>query len=142
MPDAESGEGGKPRRRMPLFATGEIVGDYEPLLRYWEKAGEKAGDSVLSNEDFRELQRLVAVEGVSRLDEVLDRLSLRFRGRVDPDAAAQALSEYYGTPVPPEEARDRIARLLAGWLVEAASEWNIIRLRRRWEKKDREEGEG
>ncbi|NOZ89075.1 MAG: hypothetical protein GXO15_04035 [Crenarchaeota archaeon] len=134
MTSGEGEAGGGERRRRPLFATGEVVGDYEPLLRYWEKAGEKAGDSVLRNEDFQELQRLVREEQVSRLDEVLERLKPRFRERVDAKAASEALTEYYGVEVSPEEARDRIAELLAGWLVEAASQWNIIRLRRRWER--------
>ncbi|HID41221.1 MAG TPA: hypothetical protein EYP33_03590, partial [Pyrodictium sp.] len=54
------------KRRRPMFATGEIVGDYEPLYLYWQEAGERAGESVLSNRDFKELQRLVTREGVRR----------------------------------------------------------------------------
>jgi len=122
------------KRKRPMFATGEVVGDYEPLYLYWQEAGERASESVLSNEDFQELQRLVAGEGVRRLDQLLERLRDRFLPRVDPAAARRALSRYYGVDLGEAEAAQRIADILAGWLVEAASEWGLLRLRRGWEK--------
>ncbi|KSW10727.1 hypothetical protein CF15_08050 [Pyrodictium occultum] len=118
-----------------MFATGEIVGDYEPLYLYWQEAGDRAERSVLSNEDFREVQRLVAEEGVNRLDQLLERLKQRFLPRVDPAAARRALTRYYGTEIPEGEAAERIAGILAGWLVEAATEWGMLRLRRGWERR-------
>jgi hypothetical protein len=126
------------RKPMPLFATGEIVGDYEPLYRYWREAGDKAEEAVLSNRDFEELQRLVVREGVERLDELLRRLTEWFKERVDIDAAQRAVSDYYGSRVDGEIARETIARILAGWLVEAGTEWNILRLRRAW-REERDE---
>ena len=118
---------------MPMFATGEIVADYEPLYLYWQEAGDRAEESVLSNEDFRELQRLLSTADGMRLDQLLERLAPRFRGRLDPAAARRALKRYYGTDVGEEEAVDRLSRILAGWLVEAGTVWDMLRLRRRWE---------
>ncbi|ALL01796.1 hypothetical protein Pyrde_1753 [Pyrodictium delaneyi] len=110
------------------------MGDYEPLYLYWQEAGERAGESVLSNEDFKELQRLITREGLRRLDQLLARLQDYFLPRVDPGAARRALSRYYGVEIGEDEAAQRIASILAGWLVEAASEWGMLRLRRGWEK--------
>ena len=107
-------------RRRPMFATGEIVGDYEPLYLYWQEAGGRAEEAVLSGGDFEVLRRLVEEEGVSRLDEVLERLASHFVSRVDARAARRALEKYYGVEVSEEEAARRIAGILAGWLVEAA----------------------
>ncbi len=135
MPEEGGGKEGEAKRRRPMFATGEIVGDYGLLYEYWREAGEKAADSVLSEKDFGELRRLVQEEGVSRLDMVLERLKPLFRERIDASAAARAAEKYYGTRIPESEAVDRVAGLLAGWLVEAASEWGMIKLRRGWEKR-------
>ncbi len=131
------------KKPMPLFATGEIVGDYEPLYRYWREAGDKAEKAVLSNKDFEELQRLVVQESVRRLDELLSRLTEWFKERVDTNAAQRAISEYYGSRIDGETARETIARILAGWLVEAGTEWNILKLRRVWrEEGNKEDVEG
>jgi len=115
--------------RRPLFATGEVVSDYGLLFAYWQRAGSRAGDSVLTNEDFEELRRL-ALEGV-RLDVMIERLMARFRPRIVVQAAVEAVRDYYGAELPPREAVDHVARLLAGWLIEAGTQWNIIRLRKR-----------
>jgi hypothetical protein len=127
---------GEPKRRRPMFATGEIVGDYEPLYLYWSEAGEKAEKAIIQSQDFRELRRIIEEEGVRRLDEVLERLASYFQPRVDAEAARRALTRYYGVEVDPLEAARRIALILAGWLVEAAGELGIYRLRRSWEKRE------
>ena len=129
-------------KRRPMFATGEVVGDYEPLYLYWEEAGQRAAESVLTTRDFEELRRIVVGEGVRRLDELLERLKPLFRGRVDPEAARRALKRYYGVDVDAETATDRILEILAGWLVEAASEWHMLALRPRWRRREDKEEEG
>lgn len=125
-----------------MFATGEIVGDYEPLYLYWREAGQRAAESVLSEKDFEELRRIVSEEGVTRLDEVIERLKPLFRSRVDPRAARRAISSYYGVEVDEETAVDKILGILAGWLVEAASEWHLVSLRRKWEKQEEAKNRG
>ncbi len=133
------GGAAEPERRMPFFATGEIVGDYSLLYLYWREAGDKAEEALLSEKDFQHLRGLLTAGEQARLDQVLDKLRSHFRGRVDPEAAARAAKKYYGIDVPPEEARERVAGILAGWLVEAASRWGMIRLRRGWERRGEEE---
>ena len=123
------------RKRRPMFATGEVVGDYEPLYLYWQELGERTEDAVLQSRDFNELRRLLGEEGGARLDEVLERLTSYFLPRVDREAARRALEKYYGVKVDAEEAARRIAQILAGWLVEAAGELGMLRLRRSWERR-------
>ena len=135
-------EGGKKGKRRPMFATGEVVGDYEPLYLYWEEAGQRAAESVLTTRDFEELRKIVVGEGVRRLDELLERLKPLFRGRVDPEAARRAMKRYYGVDVDAETATDRVIEILAGWLVEAASEWHLLSLRPGWRRREDEEGRG
>lgn len=129
------GTGGESRRRRPMFATGEIVGDYEPLYLYWSEAGSQAEKAIIQSQDFRELKRVIEEEKVARLDEVLERLTSYFLPRIDAEAARGALTRYYGVEIDPGEAARRIALILAGWLVEAADELGIYRLRRSWEKR-------
>ncbi len=123
------------KRRKPMFATGEVVGDYEPLYLYWREAGERAEQSIIQSRDFEELRRLIEEEHVTRLDEVLERLTGYFLPRVDREAARRALERYYGVSVSGEDAARRIASILAGWLVEAAGELGMLRLRRSWERR-------
>ena len=123
-------------RRMPFFATGEIVGDYGLLYAYWRHAGPRGEESILREEDFQHLRSLLREEGGARLDALLEKLRVHFRGRVDAGAAAKAVEEYYRAKLPPEEARDRVAELLAGWLIEAGSRWGLLRIRRSWEKEE------
>jgi len=123
----------------PFFATGEIVGSYRLLYTYWRHAGEKAEKSILREEDFQHLQGLVAA-GATRLDQLLEKLRAHFRSRIDPEAAAKAAREYYGAEIPAEEAVDRVADQLAGWLIEAAGRWGMVRIRRGWSRRGEEEG--
>ncbi len=114
---------------LPYFATGEVVGDYELLYRYWKHAGRKAEDAVLRREDFDYLRRLVEEYRVKTLQELLEKLTAYFTPRVDPEAARKAVKEHYRVDVGSEEARKMVARILAGWLVEAGQQWRILRLR-------------
>ena len=125
---------GERTKRRPMFATGEIVGDYEPLYLYWQELGTRTEDAVLQSRDFEELRRMLE-EGELRLDIVLERLTSYFLPRVDRAAAKRALEKYYGVSVGEEEAARRIAQIMAGWLVEAAGELGILRLRRSWERR-------
>jgi hypothetical protein len=114
---------------LPYFATGEVVGDYELLYRYWRYAGRRAEEATLRREDFDYLRRLVEDYHVKRLDELLAKLTDYFSPRVDPEAARRAVEDHYKVSIPPEDARRMVARILAGWLVEAGQQWKILRLR-------------
>ncbi len=116
-----------------MFANGTIVSDYEPLFRYWEIARKRGREdlvdkAMLENTDFDYIRRMVLEQALNLL-EVLDRLEEYFIDRIDPEIAVKALEETLGIELELEEARRRLARILAGWLLEAAQTWGIIRLR-------------
>jgi hypothetical protein len=122
----------------PFFATGEIVGSYRLLYTYWRHAGDKAEESILREADFQKLQHLIS-QGYTRLDQLMEKLRDHFRERIDTEAARKAAKEYYGVEMGPEEAVARVADQLAGWLIEAASQWGIVRIRKGWRKEESEE---
>jgi len=122
--------GSEDRKRFPPFATGQIIADYEPLFRYWEAAPQQVREkAMLSNDDFEFLRRIVDEGKVGNLEELMNMLEKRFLNRIDADVARRVLSEYYGLPFDADHARRRLARLLAGWLVEAGTTWKILSLR-------------
>ena len=120
-------------RRKPLLASGDIVGDYEPLFKYWElaKSIDKsiAENATLNNEDFDYLLEVLSKRRIISLIELLNELEEYMLGRVDAEVAAKALKEVYNVEYGLEDARRRIARILAGWLIEASNIWGDIRLK-------------
>ena len=142
--EGEEREGRRGERRLPPFASGEIAGDYTPLFEYWQEARRRGREeaiekATLTREDFDELRREVEeAPGPSRLSDLLDRLKERFRGRVDPGIAAEAMRRAGRPGYTGEEAAEEIARLMAAWLVEAGEEWGLLRLRRPWGDRRRE----
>ena len=123
------------KRRLPPFASGSIVEDYETLFIYWEKARSRGREdliekSTLSNTDFDKL-RVIVEEGTLTLEELLDRLSRDMTERIDPEVAVEALRERR-IFLEADDARRYLARILAGWLIEAGEYWGILRLRRGW----------
>ncbi|MCE4610363.1 MAG: hypothetical protein F7B17_00120 [Desulfurococcales archaeon] len=120
----------------PPFATGKIVGSYEPLRRYLEAARRRGREdlveaALLREEDFNLLRRLASLERVS-LESLLSALEERFYDRVSGEVAREAYQSL-GIRVDEESARRMMARILAGWLVESGEEWRILRLRATWE---------
>jgi len=116
----------------PPFASGRIAGVYEPLKYYLEVARERGREdlverALLSEEDFAWLREKIGEAGRLKLSELLDELEERFLERVDPEIAREAYRRY-GVELSPEDARRRIARLLASWLVEAGEEWGHVKL--------------
>ncbi len=116
----------------PPFASGRIAGVYEPLRLYLEVARELGREdlverAVLSEEDFSWLRQRVSEAGRLRLLDLLDELEERFLERVDPEVAREAFRRYV-VELSAGDARRRIARLLASWLVEAGEEWGHVKL--------------
>ncbi|MET1128472.1 MAG: hypothetical protein ABWW70_04060, partial [Thermoproteota archaeon] len=127
-------------RRLPLLATGEIVEDYSLLYAYWDEAGSRAEEAVLRREDFDELKRLVEA-GVTRLDALMEALARRYVERIDIDAAVRAVERVYGVRLEGSEAARRVAAVLAGWLVEAAGTWGMVRYVKSWIRGRREDAD-
>ncbi len=115
--------------RRPMFADGSIVSDYEPLFKYWELAKrineELVSKAMLTNDDFNYLKDIVE-SGKTKLLDLIEVLKFRFKSRIDPKIARKALEESKGIDVDEDYARDYIAKILAGWLLEAGKIWRII----------------
>ena len=125
-------EGKRERPRPPLLGDGSIVGDYTLLYNYWEVLREKGGnidDAVLRREDFDLLRDLVERHSGSTLDRLLDRLTEEMLKRIDREAAIEAARRTYGVELDAEAAARRVARMMAGWLVEAGKNTGMLRLR-------------
>lgn len=117
----------------PLLADGSIIEDYRPLIMYWRKAAKKnselARKAVLSNDDFKELHRMIHESGSIGLQELLDLFKKKFIQRIDPLIAMEALKEVYGVEFEPSDAQSKIAYIMAGWLIEAGRQLKIISYR-------------
>lgn len=112
--------------RKPLLADGSVVGSYEPLFRYWEAAKRRGLEELtIGSEELKYVEERVRREGRVNLLQLLSELAERFLPRVDPEAAREAF-ESLGLRLAPEEARRRIAEILAGWALEAARALSIV----------------
>lgn len=112
--------------RKPMLADGSVVGSYEPLFRYWEAAKRRGLEELtIGSEELKYVEERVRREGRVSLLQLLSELAERFLPRVDPEAAREAY-ESLGLRLAPEEARRRIAEILAGWALEAARALSIV----------------
>lgn len=125
-------------KRKPMLASGAIVSDYEPLFKYWEIAKNVnktvAEKATLRSKDFDVALSYVSSKGVTSLTNLLNYLEDYMANRVDGKLAVRALRETYGVTFEIEEAKRRIARILAGWLIEACSLWGTLKLTGKREK--------
>lgn len=117
-----------------MVSTGKVVGDYRPIFEYWkaasEAAPEKAAAIVPTQEDIELVRGYVAASpsGVS-VDDLKKLLAREVWGRVDPSLAREALKRAYGIEYTEEEARAKMAEIVAGWVIEAAEFFGVVELR-------------
>ena len=115
--------------RRPLLADGSVVGSYEPLFRYWEAARRRGLEEVaIGVDELRYIEERVKRSGRVNLLQLRSELAERLLPRVDPEAAREAY-ESLGLRLAPEDARKRIAEILAGWALEAARTLSIVEFR-------------
>jgi len=127
-----SRSGGKSGRR-PLLATGRVVEDYEPLLRYFEVAKEKGLKPeayTITRGDLDYVARLV--EEKKSMLELIEELKKVFKGRIDCKTAVEALAQSKGVKLDESQACDYMAFLYAGWLVEACEALGLIKVKEGW----------
>ncbi|MCE4617224.1 MAG: hypothetical protein F7C32_01390 [Desulfurococcales archaeon] len=121
----------KKNMKRPFFATGYLIEDYEPLMKYWEFLRKEGREDILEkafldNEDY-EILKKIAREKVGRsLAEIFDELIGRFLERIDAETALKAFREAGYKTIGLEEAKRSMARILAGWLLEAGENLKII----------------
>ena len=124
--------GERKRPPPPLLGDGSIVADYSLLYSYWEALRRRGGsveDAVLKREDFEKLREIVERHSGLSLERLLEMLTEEMLRRVDREAAIEAAREAYGVDMDAETAARRVARIMAGWLVEAGKQTGILRLR-------------
>lgn len=119
-------------RRMgwkPTFATRKLIKDYEPLRYYLElvRDSEWYDKGFLNKEDFEELIKEAKGLDTGKLGELWDKLTDRFLERINAEKAYQALKDLGYDVKDPQEARRKLAQILAGWLIEAGEEWEMIK---------------
>lgn len=115
--------------RKPLLADGSIVKDYEPLYRYWEAARRRGLEEVtIGRGELDLVERRVREAGRLSFLELREELLKQLLQRVDESAAEEAYRSL-GIPLPPAEAKRKIAEILAGWALEAAQTLGIIQLK-------------
>lgn len=112
--------------RKPLLADGSVVGSYEPLFRYWEEARKRGLEEVaIGSGELEFIEKRVRESGRVNLLQLRSEIAESFLPRIDPEAAKEAY-ESLGVRLAPEEARRRIAEILAGWALEAARALSIV----------------
>jgi len=119
--------------RRPLLATGRVVEDYEPLLRYFEVAKEKGLKPeayTITRGDLDYVARLV--EEKKSMLELIEELKKVFKGRIDCKTAVEALAQSKGVKLDESQACDYMAFLYAGWLVEACEVLGLIKVKEGW----------
>jgi len=120
---------------LPFFADGSIVGDYKPLIKYWEllkKVGRDMESVVLKREDFKYLEEVVESNPGLDVASLINMLQYRFLERIDCKLAAEAYREVYGFDIGEEDACKNLARIVAGWLIEAGESMGVLKLRIPW----------
>lgn len=117
-------------RDKPFLADGSLVEDYTLLFNYWEIAKAKdvsiAEKAVLSHKDFNELERIVNIFRGHSIVELINYFKNSMKNRIDPKIAVEAYKKTYGVEVEENIAVDKLATILASWLMEAARQLKII----------------
>jgi len=117
-------------RDKPFLADGSLVEDYTLLFNYWEIAKARdvsiAEKAVLSHKDFNELERIVNIFRGHSIVELINYFKNSMKNRIDPKIAVEAYKKTYGVEVEENIAVDKLATILASWLMEAARQLKII----------------
>ncbi|MCD6341143.1 MAG: hypothetical protein J7L51_04265 [Desulfurococcales archaeon] len=118
--------------KKPMLATGKIVPDYRPLIRYLELANAEQRDKVLPKSSDIELVRTLLERGYETLEEVLNEIVQVVRGRFDPNLSCRAVKEVLNVELEEDEAVKYLSKLLAGWIIEMAEQLGAVRLKSLW----------
>ena len=121
--------------KKPLLASGKIIKDYRILFEYCKiykkEKGAKAEEVLLDRKDFDYLKKLVQ-EGIIKAGELLNRLSVYYEEKIDPEIAVKAYAVTYGieySKVDKDLAVHELSRTLAGWLIEASEKLGILEIK-------------
>ncbi len=123
------------KERKPLLASGKIIENYSLLFEYCriheKEKGVRAEDILLNRRDFDYIRKLVQ-EGVRNVGELLSRLAYYYKSKIDSNIAVKAYANTYNidvNEVSKDIAVNELARILAGWLIEASENLGILEIK-------------
>jgi len=119
---------------LPMMATGKIIKDYRPLIKYLELADRELRSRTIPNSSDIEVIKELLARGTSNLSDLINELTKYIRNRVDPELARKAVREVLGTDVDSRTAEYMISRIIAGWVIEMAEQFGIVKLKSRYLK--------
>ncbi|WP_448578031.1 hypothetical protein [Thermosphaera sp.] len=122
---------------LPFMASGKIVNSYELLYKYYDACrGLKGMDCgpIPSSEDLKELETLVKQEEAANLGTLIDYFSNKYMEKIQDAPAQMACRGFYGRDVDMTHCRNKIAQLIALWLIEIADNLGIISLKFAWKE--------
>ena len=116
----------------PMLATGKIVQDYRPLIKYLELISEDERTKVLPRSSDIEMVRALVEQGYVTLEEILGQVIQVVKDRFDPALSCRVIEEVLGLELEENEAVNYLAKLLAGWIIEIAERLGVINLKAGW----------
>jgi len=122
---------------LPFFADASIVSNYRLLFKYWEIVREDRDlfeKAFLNKSDFDYLKEIVETMPGIDVASLLNMLVNRFIDRVNCEKAYRAYIETYGLNIDEKDACREVARILAGWLIEAGRNTGILKYKYSWKK--------
>ena len=118
--------------RRLMLATGKIVSNYKPLIKYLELANPEQREKALPRSSDIEVVRSLLEKGYGTLEEVLNEVAKIVRDRLDPELSQKAIKYSLDVELGRDEAVRYISKLLAGWIIEIAEQLGVVRLRTKW----------
>ncbi len=115
-----------------MLATGKIVSDYRPLIKYLELANTEQRNKVLPRSSDIELVRILLERGYETLEEVLNEIVQIVKERFDPGLSCRAIKEVLDIELSEDEAVKYLSKILAGWIIEMAEQLGTVRLKSAW----------
>ena len=114
--------------KLPLMASGKIVENYEPLIKYIELCDNKLKNNVLPTTHDIELVRSLVSRGYRSLDDIISELVNFLSNRFEGNIAIRAVREALNIDLEEQEAVKYLSKILAGWIIEMAENLGIIRI--------------
>ena len=119
-------------KQLPMMATGKVISDYRPLIKYLEIADKESKDKVIPRAEDIEVVRELISRGISNLNELLNELIKYVQSRVNEDLAKKAVEEVFNTEVDKTLAKHIISKVVAGWIIEMAEQFGVIKFKFRY----------
>ncbi len=113
----------------PLLASGRVVKDYRPLMRFLKELPSNIRNEVLPTSDDLEFVKSLA-KSSTNLAGLLNSVKERVRSRVAKHAGMvrRIVREAWGVDLSEELAVEEVSKELAGWVIEISETLGYIRI--------------